>query len=153
MVKKKKAAKKATIKKTILHSAKTKPSRVHAVVEKVKEALAPKTERVEVTILKKTLGKAPEEFHFVLRDGRRLKSLYDLVDEFETMSEDVFHEYVTDARNDFANWTKDVFSAPDLADELHRLKSKFETQKAIMKHMLRDVQKAVEHVQKSGQHK
>jgi len=113
------------------------------VAQKVKEVLKPATQRVEVHVVRKTLGKAPEEYHFVLHDGRKLKSLYDLVDELETMSEDAFKEYVSDFKNDFANWTRDVFKASDLAEELTSVKNRFETQKAIMKHMLRDAKELV----------
>lgn len=111
----------------------------------IKAALNPVTEKVEVTVVRKTLGKAPEEYHFVLHDGRKLKSLYELVDELETMSEDAFKEYVSDFRNDFANWAKDVFQAPDLAEELGRIKNRFDTQRAVMKHMLRDARHYVAH--------
>lgn len=112
-------------------------------VQQAKQALTP-PERVEVHLVKKTLGKAPEEYHFVLHDGRKLKSLYELVDELETMSEEAFKDYVTEVKNDFANWTKDVFHAPELADELYKIKNKFESQRAIMKHLLRDVQSLVQ---------
>ena len=115
-----------------------------AVRQKIKKAIEPTTERVEVNIVRKTLGRSPEEYHFVLHDGRKLKSMYELVDELETMSEDAFKEYVSDFRNDFANWARDVFHAPDLAEELTRVRNRFETQKAIMKHMLRDVKQLVD---------
>ena len=143
MGKKHKAAKNKTSKKTVAKSNVKKI--VSAMKQKVKAALMPKTERVEVNIVTKALGKAPEQYHFVLHDGRKLKSLYELVDELETMSEDAFKEYVGDFRNDFANWTRDVFQAPDLAEELARLRNKFETQKAVMKHLLRDAQKVASH--------
>lgn len=114
-----------------------------AVKQKITRAIEPTTQKIEVHLVRKTLGKTPEEYHFVLHDGRKLKSLYDLVDELETMSEDAFKEYVSDFRNDFANWTRDVFHAPDLAEEMTHVKNKFEAQKAIMKHMLRDVKELV----------
>lgn len=143
MVKKKKSVKH----KGVTHKVSKPKSLVRRALSKakstVKEALKPTTEKVEVHFVRKTLGKAPEEYHFVLHDGRRLKSLYELVDELETMSEDTFKEYATDLRNDFANWTRDIFKAPDLAEELNRVKNRFEAQKAIMKHMLRDVKELV----------
>lgn len=112
-------------------------------VQQAKQALTP-PERIEVHLVKKSLGKAPEEYHFVLHDGRKLKSMYELVDELETMSEEAFKDYVTEFKNDFANWTKDVFHAPELADELYKIKNKFDSQRAIMKHLLRDVQTLVQ---------
>ena len=69
---KKKAVKHKTSKKTFK---KITAQRIIApVLQKVKETLP---ERVEVHVVKKTLGKAPEEYHFVLHDGRKLKSLYE----------------------------------------------------------------------------
>ena len=113
------------------------------VKQQVKKAIEPATQKIEVHVVRKTLGKSPEEHHFILHDGRKLKSLYELVDELETMSEDAFKEYVSDFKNDFANWARDVFHASDLAEEMTHVKNRFETQKAVMKHMLRDVKELV----------
>lgn len=133
-----------TAAKAVEHEVVEAAKTMAAVVKsKINEAVRPTTEKLEVHFVRKTLGKAPEEYHFVLHDGRKLKSLYELVDELETMSEDAFKEYATDFRNDFANWARDVFHAPDLAEELTRVRSKVESQKAIMKHMLRDVRDLV----------
>ena len=121
------------------------PRQATKILSTVKHQIQQKMpERVEVHFVKKSLGKAPEEHHFVLHDGRKLKSLYELVDELETMSEDAFKDYVTEFKNDFANWTKDVFHTPELADELYKIKNKFDAQKAVMKHILRDVQSLVQ---------
>ncbi len=95
--------------------------------------------RIEIVYRKKEFGKAPVEKHFVLHDGRKLDNLFQLVDELETMSEDAFRNYVTDWKNDFANWVRDVFEAPGLADDIQRVRNRIETQRAIMKHLLRGV--------------
>lgn len=143
LAKKKPAKKKNTVLRKVVRtlSART-PQRVKNVVQRAAQTLAP-PERVEVHFVKKTLGKAPEEYHFVLHDGRKLKSLYELIDELESMSEDAFREYVGDFKNDFANWARDIFHAPDLAEELHHVKNRIDAQRAVMKHLLRDAQKAL----------
>ena len=111
-----------------------KAHKKHAAVKAVKPH-----SRIEVVFRRKEFGKAPVEKHFVLHDGRKLESLFQLVDELETMSEDAFRNYATEWRNDFANWVRDVFEMPSLADEIQRVRSRVETQRAIMKHLLRDV--------------
>lgn len=156
MAKKKKSAKQKSSKqpksfvKSAISSARSK------VVQKAKQILEPATQRIEVNVVRKTLGKAPEEHHFVLHDGRKLKSLYDLVDELETMSEDAFKEYVSDFKNDFSNWAKDVFNASDLAEELKNARNRFEAQKSIMKHIVRDAKELAmtfsSHAQNLHQH-
>ena len=95
--------------------------------------------RVEVIYKKKSFGKAPVEKHFILQDGRKLDSLFQLVDELETMSEDAFGHYVSEFRNDFATWVRDVFESRPLADELEHVRDRITAQRAIMKHLLRDV--------------
>jgi len=96
---------------------------------------------VEVYCYKKELGKAPEEKAFILHDGRKLKTIYELIDELETMPDDIFREYVTWERNDFANWINDVFEVPDLSTEIRRLQNRFDVQRGLMKHFVRELQK------------
>jgi len=92
---------------------------------------------IKVTVTKKVLGEAPEEHVFVLHDGRKLKSVYELIDELETMSEDTFKHHVDGIRNDFANWLNDVFDEKSLADEIKQVHERIETQHAIMKRLMR----------------
>ncbi len=92
---KKKAKRKA--KKAVAKTAKKKPAK-------------PKTKRqVYVKVKTKLLGEAPQEYEFYLNDGRRLGSVFELVDALETMSDEIFREHVTEAKNDFSSWIKDVF--------------------------------------------
>jgi hypothetical protein len=95
--------------------------------------------RIEVILRRKEFGKAPVEKHFVLQDGRRIASLFQLIDELETMSEEGYRKFVNEWKNDFATWVKDVFEVPSLADELQRVRDRIGTQRAIMKHLLNEV--------------
>ena len=88
----------------------------------------------------KTLGKAPEEKTFVLKDGRKLRTLYELIDELETMNDDLFRDYVNDSKNDFANWIEGVFNDKPLANELRLIKNRIDTQRAVLKHVVRELQ-------------
>ena len=97
--------------------------------------------KIKITITKKILGKAPEKYSFYLPDGRKLKSVYELVDELETMTEEAFRQYVTDTENHFANWIEHVFSEKSLADEIRHVRNKIDTQRAILKHLVRELTK------------
>ncbi len=111
----------------------------HAARKPAKVVKAEPKARLEVLYRKKEFGKAPVEKHFVLQDGRKLESLYQLVDELETMGEETFRHHVNDLRNDFANWVRDVFESPSLAGEMQNIRDRIDTQRAIMKHLLREV--------------
>ena len=105
-----------------------------------KMPLKPKKD-VKVTIVRKLLGKSPEKTSFNLHDGRRLQSVLELIDELETMSEEAFREYVTDTENHFANWVEHVFDDKLLAEDMRRIKNKMDTQRTILKHLVRDLLK------------
>jgi len=98
--------------------------------------------KIEVTIRKNVLGKAPQEHHFVLQDGRTVKTVYQLVDELETMSEEMFRHHVNDFKNDFANWIEHVFDEKHLADEMRYIEDRLDTQRAILKELVRTLTKA-----------
>jgi len=128
------------VKARVKHAAKQAKARIKkAVRTALSRASVKPHSRVEISFYKKEFGKAPVEKHFILHDGRRIESLYQLIDELESMGEDAFHGYVNEWKNDFANWTRDVFDESSLADQMQRIRDRMETQRAIMKHLLRDV--------------
>lgn len=98
-------------------------------------------EEIQVIIKQKLLGKAPEEKSFVLHDGRKLRTVYELIDELERMTDEQFREYVDGFRNDFANWIRDVFEAPSLAEEIAKTSHRIEAQRAILKELVRELKK------------
>ncbi len=124
---KKKAAKKKAVKK------KSSP-------KKKKPAKAKRS--VYVKVKGNILGEAPQEFEFYLGDGRKLKSVFELVDALEHMSEDLFKEHVNEIKNDFSSWINDVFSEPNVAKEIKKMKDKIETQKVLMKKLIDAAKKA-----------
>jgi hypothetical protein len=91
---------------------------------------------IEVKVEKKEYGKAPEEHHFYLKDGRELKSVYELIDSFDNMPDDVFKHHVNTEKNDFANWLGDVFDEKDLAKEMKELNTARDTQLKLLKHVV-----------------
>lgn len=98
-----------------------------------------KKPQVKATITRKVFGKAPEKYRFNLNDGRKLQSVYELVDELETMADETFKHYATDAENHFANWIENVFGEKTLAEEIRHVHTKVDTQKAILKHLVREL--------------
>jgi hypothetical protein len=95
----------------------------------------------DITVKKKVLGEAPQEFHFVLKDGRRLKSIYDLIDSLEDMADDTFNFHVGNDKNDFSSWIKDIFEEEGLGSTLHGIEDRLETQRELLNHMVKELRK------------
>ncbi|MBW2969799.1 hypothetical protein KY309_01705 [Candidatus Woesearchaeota archaeon] len=108
---------------------------------KPKHVIKRRKPRIKVTIIKKTLGKAPEKYSFYLEDGRKIRSVYELIDELETMTEETFKHYVTETHNHFANWINDVFGEKTLAEEIRHIHHRIDTQRALLKHLVRELTK------------
>jgi len=94
---------------------------------------------VEVIIRKKILGEAPEEQHFIVADGRKLKNVIELADALETMSEEIFRHHANELKNDFSAWVKDVFYDHSLAEDISRAKNRLETQIAILRRLVKEM--------------
>ena len=72
---------------------------------------------------------------FILVNGKRLKNVKELADILDKIEDDVFNHHVTDDRNDFANWLRDVFKDLDLAREIAGCKDKDKMQLVLYKHI------------------
>ena len=94
---------------------------------------------VEVIIRKKVLGEAPEEHHFIVADGKKLKNIIELADALETMSEEIFRHHANEFKNDFAAWVKDVFYDHSLAEDIARAKNRLETQIAVLRRLVKEL--------------
>ncbi len=117
-----------------------KPRRLPKVSKK-KTAQKKAKPRIKVTITRKVFGKAPEKYSFYLQDGRKLQSVYELIDELETMTDEAFGHFVTETENHFANWVEHVFGEKNLADELRHVHHRLDAQRAILKHLVRELTK------------
>jgi hypothetical protein len=98
-----------------------------------------KLQSLEVIIKKKILGEAPEEHHFIIADGRKLKNILELADALETMSEEIFSHHANELKNDFSAWVKDVFYDHSLAEDISRAKSRIEAQAVILRRMVKEL--------------
>ena len=65
----------------------------------------------------------PENYFYVV-DGCIIKDIIELADALEIMSDDSFYHHVTDQRNDFGNWVKDVLKLDALAEKMYKERTK-----------------------------
>jgi hypothetical protein len=91
-----------------------------------KEGPSKKAEKAEIK---------PENY-FVLGNGGVIKSIKELAETLEYLSDDEFRYHVNDSKNDFANWIRDVFGEKDLADRLFATKDKKDTHIIILKFLV-----------------
>lgn len=83
------------------------------------------------------------ENYFFLHDGRVLKDLFELAENLENISDNIFYHHVNESKHDFANWIKDVFEDKDLAEEIYVIKDPKQIQLIILKHIAKN--KRVKH--------
>ena len=95
---------------------------------------------VEVSIRRETLGKAPEEHHFIVTDGSKLKDLKELADALDKMTDDVFKHHVNDFKNDFSSWVRDIFDEEKLADELAMINNRMAAQAKVLRHIIKKLE-------------
>lgn len=95
--------------------------------------------KYDVKIVTQKLGEAPKEYHFVLQDGKKLKSLQELAGALETMGEDVFRHHVNEFKNDFATWINDVFNEKKLSDEMRKINDKVESELKLLRHIVKKI--------------
>lgn len=70
------------------------------------------------------LQNAPENQVFLLKGGRKIKNLHELVRELHRADEETFRYHVNEQKNDFANWVKDVLKDGVLATRIRNVKDK-----------------------------
>jgi len=86
---------------------------------------------------KKHFAECSPEFYFIAIDGSSLKSIRDFADALKHMSDDTFYYHVTDLKNDFASWVKDVFKDAELAEKLVLARTREKHEIALLRHMLK----------------
>jgi flavoprotein len=83
------------------------------------------SKKLEAKITKIVLS--DENKVFVMKNGKKLKSMYDLVKSLEKMSDDIFTHHVTPYKNDFCAWIYHAFGEVELARLLANEKNKKNT--------------------------
>ena len=139
----KKAVKNTSTKKNVAKKAIKKPATKKKITKTAaKRKVARKTgsktakSKVTITVRDQILGDAPVEHQFVVRDGSKLKSVQELADALEHMSEDVFRHHVGSMHNDFATWVQDIFADPDFANDLRRVQNRIETRIKVLQRLV-----------------
>jgi len=74
------------------------------------------------------------EHEFVLKSGKPLKNLRDLMRELIEMDEETFQHHVNDSKNDFAIWINDILEHQKIADEIRNKKARNELLDILQKH-------------------
>ncbi|MCC7574676.1 hypothetical protein KO361_03740 [Candidatus Woesearchaeota archaeon] len=114
-------------------------------MEKKKKSTKPKKKTTRKTTKTKKASKilkdAPENKYFVFCDGHPVRNVTQLAEKLENIQEEVFNHHVTENRNDFVNWVKDVFEEVELAEEIAGLKNKDHIRLAIYKHIVKKTPK------------
>ncbi len=81
--------------------------------------------------MEKFLQNVPECNYFLVMSGVKLKNLAELADALETMTDEVFHYHVNEAKNDFACWIKECIQDISLAQDMLAAKSKKDTTRKV----------------------
>ncbi len=69
---------------------------------------------------------APEGEEFVLVSGEQVSTIEELLEFLRQISDDEFKQHVTNDRNDFANWIRDVHEKKELAEKVENCESRKE---------------------------
>jgi len=77
--------------------------------------------------LNKILVDVPEDKAFWCYGGETFRSLQELAVALEHMSDEAFQHHVTEHKNDFSNWVRDVFGDTTLAKQLSKVTDKNQT--------------------------
>lgn len=80
----------------------------------------------------KMLEDVQEHETFRSHDGVELRNLNDLASHLMTMSDAAFTHHVSEGKNDFHSWVKNVHNDHHLAEKLHSSKSKHEMHHKVM---------------------
>lgn len=123
----------------VVTSYRTHRSTAHSVLSRMRrrEEMAKKKEHRKSTKTESQKPKAaelPPEKYFVLQDGTAIKSVSDLAMMMDNISDDNYNFHVTEEKNDFSNWIRDVFNDHELAESLLSVKDKKESQIMLLKH-------------------
>jgi len=82
--------------------------------------------------------KLPEHKHFFAVNGKKAENLLDLRALIAEMSEKDFKHHTTQARNDFANWLRDIMHKDYLADRIGEVHSREDVLELINDEIMKD---------------
>ncbi len=68
---------------------------------------------------------------FYTKNGQVIHSVKELLDYIRKITPDEFRHHINEERNDFSNWIEHVFNDKKLADEIRKVKSRYEFVKVL----------------------
>ena len=80
---------------------------------------------------KRRLGDVPDEKRFWCHDGKTIKNVKELGRALIEMSDETFHYHLSEGRNDFSKWVREVVGDDQLAETLGKTKSRIQATKAV----------------------
>lgn len=87
------------------------------------------------------LEDVPEQYAFYVNNGRKLVNLRELAKALDEMDDTTFHHHVTQDRNDFHNWVRDIVLDLELANRLLAAKTRQEAAR-IVKERIKEIESA-----------
>lgn len=70
------------------------------------------------------LADVPDQYVFWCHDGRMIKSIRELKEALELMSDKTYSYHANNEKNDFSNWVKDIIGDDKLARDLSKSSDK-----------------------------
>ena len=86
---------------------------------------------VTKSTVEKLLGDVPQDKRFLCQDGRVIKNLHELEIALKDMGEETFRNHANEAKNDFANWVKDVVGDEKLSSDLLKSATRLKSAKKV----------------------
>ncbi len=77
------------------------------------------------------LSNVPEEYVFRCCDGRILRSMQELGDVLNTMSDDTYIFHANTEKNDFTSWVRDIIQDEKLAKDLQKAPNQVQAAKHV----------------------
>jgi hypothetical protein len=87
--------------------------------------------RVSKEEARKRLGDVPHDKHFWCHDGRSIKNLTELKKVLIDISDETFHYHLSEGRNDFSKWVREVVGDDKLAEALGKTTSRMQASRVV----------------------
>jgi|GEM_PF-6655182 len=118
------------------------------ILDKLGKATAKNPEMPEWKLQEKEV--LPEQY-FILRNGQTVKSLAELVEAIDYIDDSTFEHHVSEYRNDFANWIRDVVGDVELASAVQAAEDKAGVLRELLDHKRQVARKVVKEQEKLQQ--
>jgi len=80
---------------------------------------------------KRRLGDVPDEKRFWCHDGKVIKNLRELRKALVDISDETFHYHLSEGKNDFSKWIREVVGDEKLANDLSKARSRIQASQGV----------------------